>query len=339
MDNSLTTVNIAFNNAKVHLSHHIILITLNHLRIIYTSMRPSNNHNVLYRVIFHHLLLSARYPLIPRDRFLPLTMDSTTHILTFRGTEAPPTSQHYLYLFLNPYKRSPYLQYTYQSDFHNNRTVSAQRLTITISLPSSTISFKRSKHQHMIRTTSHTPDLGETITFSAESVEYQMTIPTLVTHMLLSIPVLKTPSLLWTIVRHTNAQQHTPHLVLATFALKRYHSIWFTLTATPIPAPRTDLELSCSDPTSLVYKPPTTSIPQSPLSPIPPLTIFQLLISLILNHRTSKRRPYNAPNHSHIPSNPQPTKRYKTRLLWTTHTTHAGSIYHWCDQYLAIFIY
>ena len=41
-----------------------------------------------------------------------------------------------------------------------------------------------------MRTTSHTPRLGETITIPVDSVQHQMTILTLVTHMLLSVPLL-----------------------------------------------------------------------------------------------------------------------------------------------------
>ena len=133
-------------------------LKLDHLRILHTRMRPSNTHNLSHRVIYHHLFISARSPLIPRDRSLSLTTDSTTHTLTPKGTDATPTRQHCLHLFLNLYKRSPYIQYTYEGGYHNNCTVSEQRLTITTSLYSSVISSKRPTHQYMMYTTSHTPD-------------------------------------------------------------------------------------------------------------------------------------------------------------------------------------
>ena len=66
-------------------------------------------------------------------------MDNTTHTLTPNGTDTPTTRYHYLHLFINPSTGSPYLQYTYEGGYHNNRTVSTQRLTLTTSVPSSLI--------------------------------------------------------------------------------------------------------------------------------------------------------------------------------------------------------
>ena len=140
IDNIINAANTACNNVQVHLSHPNMYIKLNHLRILHTSMRPSNTYKISHHVIYYRIFISERSPLIHRDRFLSLTMDNTTHTLTPRGTEAPPISQHFLRLFLNPCKRSSYPQYTYRGGHHNNLTVSAQRLTITTSFPSSTIS-------------------------------------------------------------------------------------------------------------------------------------------------------------------------------------------------------
>ena len=124
--------------------------------------------------------------------------------------------QNYLHLFLDPYKRSPYLQYIYESGRHNNRPVSRQRLTLTTSPSSSLISSKRPKRHLMLRTTAHTPGRGEAITFPAASIQHQMYILILVTYMLISIPVLHTPPLLWTIVRYPTTHHHTIHIILAT---------------------------------------------------------------------------------------------------------------------------
>ena len=46
----------------------------------------------------------------------------------------------------------------------------------------------------MIQTTSHTPDLGRMIIFPAELMQHQITILILVTHILMSLPVINTPT-------------------------------------------------------------------------------------------------------------------------------------------------
>ena len=79
-----------------------------------------------------------------------------------------------------------------------------------------------------MRTTSHTPTLGETISFPAKSVQHQITILTLVTHMLLSAPNLNTTILSWGAVRQPTTHHQTLGIIMATLALKRYHPIWFT---------------------------------------------------------------------------------------------------------------
>ena len=77
----------------------------------------------------------------------------------------------------------------------------------------------------MMRTTSHTPRLGETITIPVDSVQHQMTILTLVTHMLLSVPLLNNNILgarsatnssstnTWNHPGHPNTQAISTHLV------------------------------------------------------------------------------------------------------------------------------
>ena len=80
----------------------------------------------------------------------------------------------------------------------------------------------------MMRTTSHTPTLRETITIPADSVQHKMIILTLVIHMLLSFPMLSSPLISWGPVRQPTAHRQTLGIILATLALKRYHPIWFT---------------------------------------------------------------------------------------------------------------
>ena len=146
----ITAANKTCNSAQVYLSHPTTSIKVDHVRRLQTSMRPSNTHHLSNRVIYYYLLTSVRSPLIPSHRYLLLTMNNTTHILTPKGMDSLPTRQHYLRLFLNSYKESPYLHYTYEGGHHNNCTISTQRLTITINLPSSLISSKRPTRHCMI---------------------------------------------------------------------------------------------------------------------------------------------------------------------------------------------
>ena len=67
-----------------------------------------------------------------------------------------------------------------------------------------------------------------TAPFPANSVQHQITILTLVTHMLLSTPTLNTRLVSWGPVRHPDAHHQTLGIILATLSLKRYHPIWFT---------------------------------------------------------------------------------------------------------------
>ena len=48
---------------------------------------------------------------------------------------------------------------------------------------------------------------------------------TLVTHMLLSVPII-TARQSWNIVRESETHQHTLQLILATIILRSYHNIW-----------------------------------------------------------------------------------------------------------------
>ena len=57
----------------------------------------------------------------------------------------------------------------------------------------------------MIRAKSHTPDLDKTIIFPADSIQHKMTILILVSHILLSIPVLDKPTITWKIVWHPHS--------------------------------------------------------------------------------------------------------------------------------------
>ena len=163
----MTTVQDSF---QVHLSHRNMNIKLNHLRQLHTTMRTSNNHHLPHRVLYHHLLISARSPLILRDMYLSLIMNNIIHTSIPNDTHDLTTQLHYLLLFLNTSKGSPNLQYLYEGGYYNYRPVYVQRLTLTTNLPSSLISSKRPKQHRMMHTTSYTPGLSETITFPVDSI-------------------------------------------------------------------------------------------------------------------------------------------------------------------------
>ena len=171
----------------VHIAHPTMSLTLGHLHHLNACLHLSNKTFIPFRIIYHHLLISAKSPLVSRDRSILLTIDNDIHSLT---PIHPITKhrRHFLHLFLNPYNRSPYRLYTFDGGQHNLNSAAAQHLTISTSLPSSIIPSKRPTRNHMMRTTSHTPDLGTVLTFPADSVQHHMTILILATYMILSIP-------------------------------------------------------------------------------------------------------------------------------------------------------
>ena len=171
-----------------------------------------------------------------------------------------------------------------------------------------------------MRTTSHTPEMGWTISFPIESVRHQIIILTLVTHMLLSILVFNTPTTSWNIVRHSHTQHQTMHLILFTLALKRYHLIWFTPNTTPSPTTPIAQVLPLSNSASLACASPTPSISWPTLPPTPQLMTYQLLIPSLLHDGVSKRSRSTAQNLTDSFIYPRSAKRYKTHLSWPHHT-------------------
>ena len=109
IDTFLPTGKATHTNAHVHLAHTTMTIDLYHLRQLHTCISPSTTQNIPHRIICHHLLnISARSPLVPKDRSLSLTIDNHIHLLTFNHPNAPTIRLHHRHLFLNPYKRTPY---------------------------------------------------------------------------------------------------------------------------------------------------------------------------------------------------------------------------------------
>ena len=123
------------NSTQVHLSHSNMPLTMDHLLRLHLTLQPNINRHLPLRVIYHYLHISARSPLIPRDRFLNLTMDNTIHTMTPNDTHDSYTRLHYIHLFLDPPTSFPYILYTFDGQPTANPPLSAQRLTITTSLP------------------------------------------------------------------------------------------------------------------------------------------------------------------------------------------------------------
>ena len=196
--------------------------------------------------------------------------------------------------------------------------MSVQRLIITTRLPSSLISSTRPKRHCMMRTTSHAPDPGQTLTFPVNSVQHQMALLTLVTHIFLSSPSLKPSHMSWNIVRQPHTNHQTLHLILATLTLQRYQSIWYTSTATMSPDTPTYWMLPFSDLSSQV------SVPSVPPRPSPSthhtLPTSQLLLPPLI-HDDVPHQHTSATLYRQYPSIClRPTKRSKTQPTNQNHT-------------------
>ena len=100
------------NSAQVHLSHPHIHITIYHLRRLNLTLQPNDTHHLPLRVIYYHMYITTRAPLIPRNRYLSLTMDNTIHTMTSNETHDPSTRLQYIHLFLNPTTGLSYILYT-----------------------------------------------------------------------------------------------------------------------------------------------------------------------------------------------------------------------------------
>ena len=156
-----------------------------------------------------------------------VTVNQTTYPLT--PTRAAHTSTpHHLRLFLNPHNRHPYLLHK-----HRLTDQTTCRLELTTTLPSKASVHGRLQRWPMIRTDSHAPDCITTLTFPAATTQHQLSNMTLVTHMLLSVPIV-TVQQSWNIVRENETHQHTLQLILATITLQSYHKIWLSVSNVPV---------------------------------------------------------------------------------------------------------
>ena len=160
----------------------------------------------------------------------------------------------------------------------------------------------------MIRATTHTPDLGRTITFPADSIQHQLSLLTLVTHMSLSLPVVNTPHRSWNVVRYAKTHRQTINLILVTLTLKRYHHIWFTFNTTSTPKTPPDRLMPLSNMTPLPS--PTTSEP-----PIHSLSrpTSQILLPPFLPNWPNKSICITTQSPTPTYIRPRPAKRYKDR--------------------------
>ena len=167
-------------------------------------------------------------------------------------------------------------------------------------------------------TTSHTPNPSQTLTSSVDSVQHQMILLTLVTHILISSPSIKLLYTSWNIVRQPQTNHQTLHLILATPTLQRYHSIWYTSSATLSPDTPTYRMLPFSDLSSQV------SVPSVPPRPSPSthhtFPTSQLLLPPLI-HDDVPHQHTSATLYRQYPSIClRPTKRSKTQPTNQNHT-------------------
>ena len=222
----LSATSVSHTCTKVHIPHHSLPLTMKQLHTLHGVIQSGENQNLLNRTIFHHLRITVLSPLLPKDRYLHLTVDNTIHHLTTpRTTNVDPP--HNLQLYLNPHDRLPYLQHTYT---WNEPT--SYRLIITTSLPCQRSGSSSERRRPMLRTTAHDPDLVTALTFPADSIQHQQSILTLATHLLLTVPIV-TRQQFWNIIREMDSHRQTLQLILATITLKRYHTVWHTVINEP----------------------------------------------------------------------------------------------------------
>ena len=185
-------------------------------------IRSIQDQTLSQRILFHHLRITAISIITPNDRTLKITLDNTIHTLTppRTGSVAIP---HHLHLYLNPHNRLPYLQHTC-----NGTGKKSNHVIVTTSLRCHQYESTNARRRPMLRTTSHAPDFITTLTFPVDSIHHQQSILTLVTHMLLTVPIV-TPQQSWNIIREKDSHRYTLQLILATITLKRHYIIWHTV--------------------------------------------------------------------------------------------------------------
>ena len=205
----------------VHISHPVLPLTMKNLH----SLHDRTPLTILHQ--FHHLHITSALPLIPRDRTMHVTANQITYPLT------PPRASHtatphHLQLFINPYNCHPYLIHTHRLTEQTTRP-----LELTTTLPSTASIPGRPQRRPMMRTQSHAPNRITTLTFPTASTQHQLSIMTLVTHMLLYDPII-TARQSWNIVRDKETHQHTLQLILTTTNFQSYHKVWFSVQDPPV---------------------------------------------------------------------------------------------------------
>lgn len=111
---------------------------------------------------------------------------------------------HSLNLLLNPYNSMSYLRHTHEAD-----DWTTYHLEIITILPSKLSRFNRINLHPMMRTTTHTSFLVSILPFPAESTQHQLSIMTLATHLLLSIPIIIETQQSWNTIQKVGSHQHT----------------------------------------------------------------------------------------------------------------------------------
>ena len=218
----LTTTHTSRLCSMTHIAHPTLPLPFSQVDSLNRLIQANLEQNLTHLIIFHHLRITAMSALIPSDRTLTVTLNNTIHTLTPPRT-VPVATPHHLHLYLNPHDQPPYLQHTYTGN-----EPAPYRLVVTPSLLTQRSASPQARRRPMMRTTSYAPDLVTTLTFPAESTQHQQSILTLVTHLLLTVPVI-TQRQSWNIIREKDSHRHTLQLILAIITLKRYHLVWHSV--------------------------------------------------------------------------------------------------------------
>ena len=103
----------------VHIAHAAMPLNIRHQENLRAWINPSNNTPISHRIIYHHLLISASSPLVPRDRSLSLPIDISIHSLT------PP---------LSPIQRYVSTNFTSSSTYKNGSHISCTPVMVANTL-------------------------------------------------------------------------------------------------------------------------------------------------------------------------------------------------------------
>ena len=118
IDSLITTATVSLGDAYMYIPYLTMPLKTKNLMKLRHSIHQENNHNIFYQVIYHRFRINIQSPLIPRDRFLNITVDNTIYALSFRGIDTTATT-HIIHLLFNLYPGFSHLRHTYDGKYYN----------------------------------------------------------------------------------------------------------------------------------------------------------------------------------------------------------------------------